>query len=93
MILKPSTVQSKKKKDYRLFCKLFYIASPSEVFQGLIKAGCNINKHDKPCKYCRNCKYGIEQKITIDEIQETDGGITLNGHLVPVTSKKESNND
>lgn len=58
---------SKRKKDYRLFCKLFYTASPSEVGRGLYKAGCNINEHASPCKWCRKCKYGVNLLTSIDE--------------------------
>ena len=80
---------SRKKKDYRPFCLLFYTASPSETVLNMYKAGCNINKHDKPCKYCRKCKYGIEQKIIIDEVHEIDGGIKFKAHIENCTSKKE----
>lgn len=67
---------SKKKKDYRLFCKLFYMASPSECTLGLYQAGCNINKHNMPCKYCRKCKYG-KLAFSIDEVHEFDGDIRI----------------
>lgn len=48
---------SKNRKDYRAICKILYCASPSLMSQGY-KAGCNINKHDAPCKWCKKCKYG-----------------------------------
>lgn len=80
---------SKKKKDYRLFCKLFYIASPSEHHLGFVKAGCNINNHNKPCKYCRKCKYGIVQKIFVDEVHEINGGISVKGHFEKCTDKNK----
>lgn len=48
----------KRKKDYRLICKLIYKASPSLWAMGY-RAGCNINKHTTPCKRCERCKYGI----------------------------------
>lgn len=52
--------EESRKIDFRPFCAVLYTASPSECFLGEYRAGCGINEHEEPCKWCRDCVFGIK---------------------------------